>query len=296
MPGESRVRTLARRSALLRRIHRYPRRHRIETFERLRAFVPYSAGTLEQLSSLALCAAEQTPQLLSELASQTGAPRARHLTTTEFWRTFGQPDTSELESLLRYYGSDKPTRHDYHLVYAPIFADIGSVTCLLEIGLGSNNEDVPSNMGKTGRPGASLRAFRDYLPGCNVYGADVDERILFSEDRIVTSRVDQTDKVSMRALAARLPEGLDLVIDDGLHSPNANLAVLLLGLEKVRQGGWIVIEDVSLDAAPIWEAVAGLIGGAHTCFTVRSMSTLLFCVRRGNSDAGTGDLQWDGWR
>ena len=34
-------------------------------------------------------------------------------------------------------------------------------------------------MGKNGTPGASLKAFKEYLPNTNLYGADVDKDILF---------------------------------------------------------------------------------------------------------------------
>ena len=67
---------------------------------------------------------------------------------------------------------------------------------ILEIGLGTNNVDVVSNMGRDGIPGASLRAFRDYLINSKIYGADIDKSILFSEERIETYFVDQTNDTS----------------------------------------------------------------------------------------------------
>jgi hypothetical protein len=99
---------------------------------------------------------------------------------------------------------------------------------LLEIGLGTNNPDVVSTMGASGKPGASLRAFRDFLPNARVFGADIDGRILFEEERILTYYVDQTRSISFDELADKLGnEGFDLVIDDGLHSPNANIATMI---------------------------------------------------------------------
>ena len=44
-----------------------------------------------------------------------------------------------------------------------------------------------------GRPGASLYAFKQYLPNANIYGADIDKNILFNEERINTCYVDQLD-------------------------------------------------------------------------------------------------------
>lgn len=267
----------------LRRLRAYSRRHQLRTLRSLSAYMPYSAGTFEQLSELTLQAAQETPHLLSRLAVRCGAPSPQTMSTNEFWTAYGQPDVTELESLFRLHGSDKSTSHDYHLVYGTIFADLGPVNSLLEIGLGTNNEDVPSHMSAAGRPGASLRAFRDYLPTCNVYGADLDARILFSEERICTFQVDQTSSSSVQSLSSRLPQGMDVMIDDGLHSPDANLAVLLLGLEHVRTGGWIVIEDISPDAVPIWTVVAGLMGSGHETYLIRSERAFLFCVRRSHS-------------
>ena len=45
----------------------------------------------------------------------------------------------------------------------------------LEIGLGFNNTEIMSNMSKLGNPGASLFAFRDFLPQSEIWGADIDE-------------------------------------------------------------------------------------------------------------------------
>ena len=39
-------------------------------------------------------------------------------------------------------------------------------------------------MGTEGKPGASLRAFRDFCMNAEVIWADIDKRILFKEDRI----------------------------------------------------------------------------------------------------------------
>ncbi|WP_459982474.1 class I SAM-dependent methyltransferase [Nocardioides sp. AN3] len=201
------------------------------------------------------------------------------MSVAEFHAEMGYASADKLGELFAHYGSDKSGRHNYHLVYAAILAEMGTVSSLLEVGLGSSNTNVPSNMGPLGRPGASLRAFRDYLPGAAIYGADVDERALFAEPSISTFHVDQTDLSSVERLGDHLPDRLDLVIDDGLHSPNANLAVLLLGLDKVHRGGWIVIEDIAPAAAAMWEAIAALIGNRGDCYLIDSRAALMFCVR-----------------
>ena len=41
--------------------------------------------------------------------------------------------------------------------------------------MGTNKPGLVSTMGASHTPGASLRAFRDYLPNAIVHGADVDD-------------------------------------------------------------------------------------------------------------------------
>ena len=62
-----------------------------------------------------------------------------------------------LERFFDKYGSDKKT-HGYDLIYEQIFEELKEVNLLVEIGIGSNNEQVLSNMSKYGKPGSSLRA------------------------------------------------------------------------------------------------------------------------------------------
>jgi hypothetical protein len=187
---------------------------------------------------------------------------------------------ADLKVLLDRYGSDKANHHNYHLVYGPILAETDKIRTVLEVGLGTNNEDVPSNMGDKGRPGASLRAFRDFLPNASVFGADVDRRILFEEDRIKTFYVDQTDIQSVSALARQVVGDLDLVIDDGLHSPNANIAVLTLAMSKLALGGWVVIEDISATALPVWQVVAQLMPDSYRTVLVDCDAGFMFAANR----------------
>lgn len=135
-------------------------------------------------------------------------------------------------------------------------------------------------MGKIWTPGNSLRAFRRYLPGAVIHGADIDKRILFQEERIRTHFVDQTDLGTLRRLGREIPGQLDLLIDDGLHAPNANLATLIFALEKVRSGGWIVIEDIAEEALPFWQVVGKLVGARHGYHLVRAHGGLVVAVKK----------------
>ena len=54
---------------------------------------------------------------------------------------------TELSRLLQEYGSDKKALQ-YDLIYSKIFKEIKDFTLLIEIGIGTNNEDILSNMSK----------------------------------------------------------------------------------------------------------------------------------------------------
>jgi hypothetical protein len=223
-------------------------------------FQPWSAGSIEALEQLTIVAANQTFPLLVNLLAETGRDCTALVAADDFCAD--QParaSSAELKRLFDKYGSDKAAVHGYHRVYGTVLNKIPSVSKLLEIGLGSSNQDVVSNMGTEGRPGASLRAFRDFLPGAQVYGADVDARILFEDDRIKTFYVDQTDLGSFDALGRSVGDKLDVIIDDGLHSPNANIAVLLFALKRLTRHGWLIVEDIPQPALPIWKVVAALL-------------------------------------
>jgi len=81
-------------------------------------------------------------------------------------------------------------------------------------------------------------------------------------DRIDTCYVDQTDPASFAALSDLTGGDVDLIIDDGLHAPNANLAVLVYALDHLAVGGWVVIEDIAAEAVPLWQVVGALMSSA----------------------------------
>ena len=64
--------------------------------------------------------------------------------------------------------------------------------------------------------GGSLRMWRDYFPKAQVYGFDVRASYLFTEDRITTMLVDQSDRAQLEA-AMRQIGPADVIIDDGSH-------------------------------------------------------------------------------
>ena len=144
-------------------------------------------------------------------------------------------------------GSDKGKQwHNYTLLYDRMFRDRRhEIRNIFEVGIGTNFTDVPSNMGAAGTPGASLRGWRSYFPNANVVGADVDKRILFSKPRISTFYVDQLQESSILNLWSKLSNiSFDIIIDDGLHSFEANSMFMVKSLHKVANGGFYVLEDI----------------------------------------------------
>jgi hypothetical protein len=262
-------------------LNRLLNRSNLRIIENFTPFCPGSAGSYRQRADLTIVSALQTFPFLLEFLRATGRTISRPMEAADF-----EPDLAasaapaQLKALFDRHGSDKARTHNYHIIYGRILAKPAEVRAILEIGLGTNNVDVPSHMGHEGRPGASLRAFRDYLPRAQVFGADIDRRILFAEERIRTFFVDQTQPQSVSALAAEVPAELDLVIDDGLHSPNANIAVLTMALSKLKVGGWVVIEDIHRSALPIWQVVAAMMPRNYECSIVNTAMALMFAPRR----------------
>jgi len=125
---------------------------------------------------------------------------------------------------------------------------------IFELGLGTNSPSIASSMRGNGQPGASLRAWRELFPHAFVYGADIDRDILFEEDRIKTFYCDQLDNSTIRDLWAQseLRDDFDIIIDDGLHTFEANVSFLEASIEHLRPGGFFVIEDILRDALERW--------------------------------------------
>ena len=234
---------------------------------RIPIFAPFSQGSYSDRAELTILAANETFPLLARLIRET---RDNSLLEISPIKSCCDDEASKqaataLGDLFNKYGSDKSHSHHYEYLYGSILRNPASVSGILEIGLGTNNIGVVSNMGAAGKPGSSLRAFRDFLPKAEIYGADIDKGILFQESRIRTFFVDQTDLNSFDALGKEVGKDLDLIIDDGLHCPNANLAVLNFALKRLKPGGWFVAEDIPDEALPVWQVVTALMPGNYKC-------------------------------
>ena len=161
---------------------------------------------------------------------------------------------TEMCRVMARYGSDKAL-HSYTQLYSALFKSrFDRPLRVFELGLGTNNPAMLSNMGIFGAPGASLRGWRDLFPQGFIYGADIDRGILFQEDRIQTFYCDQLDKSSIAKVWSQpaLRDGADIIIEDGLHTFEANVSFLEASLEHLRPGGIYIIEDIGWEDIEKW--------------------------------------------
>lgn len=147
------------------------------------------------------------------------------------------------------YNTDKQTsQHNYAAVYEVLFAARRqSVRRLLEIGIGTVDAKALSNMAwqQNYRPGASLRAWRDYFPNALIVGLDIDPKSMLDDDRVRTAVCDSTNPESVKALPPWIQDAaFDVIIDDGLHSAEAQQKTLLHFWPLLKSGGCYVIEDI----------------------------------------------------
>ncbi len=258
----------------------------VDATKSIRAFCPSSAGSHHLLSDLTILSVNQTFPFLAILIKNVISTETKKYSIEEFCISSIDKREAEIEfkNKLDMYGSDKASVHNYHLVYSYILSDRAAVTGLLEIGIGSNNTDIVSNMSRAGKPGASLRAFRDFLPNAMIYGADFDDKILFQEEHIRTFFVDQTNPATLEQLSHSVPDELDLIIDDGLHAPNANIATLTFALPKLKSdkgGGWLIIEDIHKSALPIWEVVSAILPeNMYKSYIISTKSAYMFACHK----------------
>lgn len=156
---------------------------------------------------------------------------------------------TELCQIMTRSGSDKGNHihHNYTTLYDELFHNKRQQSLrIFELGIGTNNTSIPSNMGANGIPGASLRGWAQYFPYSQIYGADIDRNILFTEDRIQTYFCDQLDASSIELMWMQpsLSEPFDIIIEDGLHEFHANVVFFENSIHKLKNGGYYIIEDI----------------------------------------------------
>lgn len=162
---------------------------------------------------------------------------------------------TELCSLFELHGADKciKYRHSYSAHYDSILKDIKS-ECrnVLEIGIGTTNlmqRYLPAGMRY--RPGASLRAWRDYFPNAMVYGADINTSVLFEEERIQCFYTNQSSEEDLNYTVSNIRNQsknpnlrFDLILDDGSHELDHMILTMQVLGKYLTKNGIYIVEDI----------------------------------------------------
>lgn len=141
-----------------------------------------------------------------------------------------------LKELFNKYNCDKSSKHSYDICYEKDFQTIKNANInLLEIGIFK---------------GESMKAWLDYFPNANVYGIDIFDRVhpdkieILKNSRVKYLKLDSTSKLSKEILIKNWNVKFDIIIDDGLHTPDANRLTFLNFIDFLKDSGTFYIEDV----------------------------------------------------
>ena len=166
--------------------------------------------------------------------------------------SFNVDETTRLCEIMGRNRSDKGSKdnkswHNYTIFYYSIFKGLQDNNLrVFELGLGTNNLNLPSNMGANGRPGASLYGWSEFFPKSQIFGCDIDKDILFNTERIKTFYCDQTKPEIIKTMwnSPELQDNFDIIIDDGLHEFDANVCFFENSIHKLNPNGYYIIEDI----------------------------------------------------
>lgn len=181
-------------------------------------------------------------KLDQKLIIQTLEPRR-----SRFLHELCQRHGTDKGSLL-YRGKPWP-EHTFADIYTILFESRRfEILRVFEMGIGTNNRSIPANMFGYGKPGASLRVWRDFFPNATIFGADIDNRVLFQEERIHTLYMDQLNVNSINEFWLQLNlKDFDIIIDDGLHTVEAAINLFSHSFQYLKSGGIYIIEDLTAE-------------------------------------------------
>lgn len=153
-----------------------------------------------------------------------------------------------IKNLVNIYLSDK-NASGYSDIYDLLFPEYKDKKInLLEIGIGTLIGNKSNMLGWKNKhteylPGASLRVWKEYFYNANIFGIDIQEDCIINEDRITTFICDSTCKKDV----SKINKGLkfDIIIDDGLHTFEAQNKTFNLFYPKLNDGGIYFIEDIN---------------------------------------------------
>jgi len=142
-----------------------------------------------------------------------------------------------LEKLFNKYKTDKSEKHGYHKVYEKYFKTFKNKPInILEIGVWK---------------GASTLAIHDYFDAAQIYGIDIFERFPmesvepFKLERCHLLQGDSMDSKILKKIKKEWGDiKFDIIIDDGKHTPRANMETFKNFSSFLSDEGHYFIEDV----------------------------------------------------
>ena len=125
--------------------------------------------------------------------------------------------------LARKYGCDKfGAKHSYSRWYWDTFQDRReTIRKVVEIGVGE---------------GASLYMWREFFPNATIYGADIEQRRVFCDERIMVYLCDQRKDADVQQLIQHTGPDIDLLIDDGSHNAIDQVDTFLAAMPLLAPG------------------------------------------------------------
>lgn len=141
-----------------------------------------------------------------------------------------------LDQIFLKNGCDKYAHH-YYKEYAKEFEPIREEEInILEVGIWK---------------GTSHQSWVDYFPNANVYGIDIFSRVepkdvsILQHDRVHWVKGDSTSKDIVTKVKEEFGDiKFDYIIDDGLHTPKANMDTVNNLWNFLIEGGVFYVEDV----------------------------------------------------
>ena len=265
------------------RIDPFTGKSRISIISTFPNFVPHSYGKYRQMSSQTILEINNIFPTLLEINSKVNNDLVQGIIDISNLLTDVKVKSgfsNQIEKVHYEFGSNKFEVHNYSEVYAKIFSVIPKAINILEIGLGTNNLNIMSSMAGHGQPGSSLRALSVIFPKATIYGADIDKDILFTTDKIKTFYLDQLKMSTYQELGIKINQKLDLIIDDGLHSLNANINTILFSIDNLNKDGWLIIEDIGLNSRDQWLIISKLLSNKFENYLIKTNWAYLFVLKQ----------------
>lgn len=134
------------------------------------------------------------------------------------------------------YGTDKCVPHNYTPIYYRYLADrTQSVRKVLEVGIAEGAK--------------SLRMWEEFFPNAEIIGIDIDKRMQLNEGRVRSYVCDQVG--GYLAHIAGKEGNFDLIVEDGSHKPEHQVAAMTTLLPFLEQNGIYFCEDIWTDVKNI---------------------------------------------